>query len=573
MLALAVNLACLVVDAWLLRRERPWWGVVLLPAVAVLVGVPLRSTGPAVFAVMQCLAWAGFLHLPLVLMLGGHRAVGGALAALGLWAFGVEPRWLEVTRVPLAGPGLRVALIADIQTDHVDAHTRRAIQAVADADPDLVLFAGDYLQVRDDDAFTREAASLNEALRVLHPRLGAIAVEGDVDHPRWAEIFAGLPVRVVTETTTLYLGDLVVTALDPEASRRPRARLPEVTPFHLVFGHAPDYALLAPPGDLLLAGHTHGGQVRLPGYGPLLTFSAVPRDWAAGLSRLSDGRPLYVSRGVGMERYDAPRLRFACRPEVTLLDLGDRSAPGRFAAVPTRGGAPDDAQAPIPGPVADRCRAALGAEVRARVEDVTTLRFDGSERRAGLVSCAPPGSGWDGDEVGAGALQLAWITGTDGKADFVAEVGHRREDDRDWWTDPGLEPVDVDGDGDAELMISGRWERTAEIGTLDADLARVVLFPTAATPTPDPCPWSRLLPDRLPHALYVVDEGRVRDEPTGAEGTLRMALGRDGDRLRITERWVGPSGWAREHVREARWDPATRRLVERCPTDAPPLAR
>ena len=89
----------------------------------------------------------------------------------------------------------------------------------------------------------------------------------------------------------------------------------------MVFGHRPDYAMGDVPADVLIAGHTHGGQVRLPGIGPLLTFSRVPRPWAAGVTNLDAGRTLIVSRGLGMERHDAPRIRFLCRPQLVLLHL------------------------------------------------------------------------------------------------------------------------------------------------------------------------------------------------------------------------------------------------------------
>ena len=59
----------------------------------------------------------------------------------------------------------------------------------------------------------------------------------------------------------------------------------------------------------------------IPGFGPPVTFSAVPRDWAVGLTLLPWGGDLYVSRGIGMERFDAPRVRFDCRPELAILDL------------------------------------------------------------------------------------------------------------------------------------------------------------------------------------------------------------------------------------------------------------
>ena len=89
-----------------------------------------------------------------------------------------------------------------------------------------------------------------------------------------------------------------------------------------MLGHAPDFALSPRvEGDLLLAGHTHGGQVQLPLYGPPLTFSKVPRAWADGVTDLGDGRTLVVSRGVGLERRTAPALRFLCRPEIVILEL------------------------------------------------------------------------------------------------------------------------------------------------------------------------------------------------------------------------------------------------------------
>ncbi len=73
--------------------------------------------------------------------------------------------------------------------------------------------------------------------------------------------------------------------------------------------------------DLMLAGHTHGGQVCLPVLGPLLTPSGSPRSWASGATAMPGDRTLVVSRGVGMERQGAPRLRFLCRPELVVIDL------------------------------------------------------------------------------------------------------------------------------------------------------------------------------------------------------------------------------------------------------------
>jgi hypothetical protein len=73
--------------------------------------------------------------------------------------------------------------------------------------------------------------------------------------------------------------------------------------------------------DLLLAGHTHGGQVRLPWIGTLTTGCLVPRAWAAGMTELPNGGKLIVSRGTGRERGESPQIRFLCRPELVVIDL------------------------------------------------------------------------------------------------------------------------------------------------------------------------------------------------------------------------------------------------------------
>jgi uncharacterized protein len=73
--------------------------------------------------------------------------------------------------------------------------------------------------------------------------------------------------------------------------------------------------------DLICAGHTHGGQVALPFYGALLTFSKFGKRYERGLYPLDAGGYMYVSRGIGMEGFRMPRVRFCARPEVALIEL------------------------------------------------------------------------------------------------------------------------------------------------------------------------------------------------------------------------------------------------------------
>jgi hypothetical protein len=92
--------------------------------------------------------------------------------------------------------------------------------------------------------------------------------------------------------------------------------------FTLLLYHSPD---LAPEAaalgvDLMLSGHTHGGQVRLPWFGALYTSSLYGKRYEAGRYALGRGT-LYVSRGIGMEGKGAPRVRFLCPPEIVLWEI------------------------------------------------------------------------------------------------------------------------------------------------------------------------------------------------------------------------------------------------------------
>ena len=170
--------------------------------------------------------------------------------------------------------------------------------------------------------------------------LAASATWGDVaaaPWPRWGylvilrlgHLLGDAPAVAVTiqVLTTVAVGgiddphleDTVIPAPDvlaPAASGESDAAL------HLGLVHAPYVAALDALSDaghdLLLAGHTHGGQVRLPGVGALTANCDLPLSQARGSSRWRD-RWLHVSPGLGHSKYTP--VRFACRPEATLLEL------------------------------------------------------------------------------------------------------------------------------------------------------------------------------------------------------------------------------------------------------------
>ena len=93
--------------------------------------------------------------------------------------------------------------------------------------------------------------------------------------------------------------------------------------FRIVMGHHPTYAEQVGdlPVDLCLAGHTHGGQIRVPLYGPLFINCSAPKKWSQGTHRVGD-TVLDVSAGIGCTHGDAlPSIRFRCPPEMTVIDL------------------------------------------------------------------------------------------------------------------------------------------------------------------------------------------------------------------------------------------------------------
>ena len=93
--------------------------------------------------------------------------------------------------------------------------------------------------------------------------------------------------------------------------------------FTILLYHSPDLAPEASAAgvDLMLCGHTHGGQVRIPGLGAVYASSLYGKRFEVG-RYLVDRMILYVSRGIGMEGMGAPRVRFLCPPEITLWEIG-----------------------------------------------------------------------------------------------------------------------------------------------------------------------------------------------------------------------------------------------------------
>ncbi|HNS19109.1 MAG TPA: metallophosphoesterase [Sedimentisphaerales bacterium] len=253
-------------------------------------------------------------------------ALIGILSLLYAWL--IEPRWIDVNQVTLRtaklkDAGFRIVQISDLHCDQGVLNEQRVARIVSGLKPDIVVATGDYLN--DMTGLPR----LRRMLSTLEAPLGKFAVTGNWDVRCWsdASIFEGTGFcRLERQTVLVAKGadTLAITGMGfghSESANGFVEGLPEDRYDVLLF-HTPDLVEdLANRGvDLYLCGHTHGGQVRLPWYGALVTFSKFGKKYESGMYRVG-GTVLYVNRGLGLEPRPAPQVRFLARPEIAVFDI------------------------------------------------------------------------------------------------------------------------------------------------------------------------------------------------------------------------------------------------------------
>lgn len=185
------------------------------------------------------------------------------------------------------------------------------------------------------DETEAQARDLVELLQVLDAPAGAFFVTGDVDYrPRVEPILRQAGVRLMDQKIErIRIGESELLLAGVSTRYRSRRSLERIRRFEGMDADGAIKVLMAHrPGavrhlgansdiDLVVAGHTHGGQVVVPGFGPPFTLSVLPRSVAKDGLHVVDGHALYVSRGLGVERGQSPRIRFNCPPEITLLTI------------------------------------------------------------------------------------------------------------------------------------------------------------------------------------------------------------------------------------------------------------
>lgn len=259
---------------------------------------------------------------------GGLLAVGFCLVIYGMF---IEPRRLSVRRfreklVEDPKAWIRVVLMSDFHAGVSRPklwYDRLVIEAQA-LDPDVLLLGGDYVN--------EDATKIHDlkALSGITARLGRYFVLGNhdfLDDP--ATVRETLRAWGLVDLTNAHATlrkdgrELQLSALDDHWHGRPimpPLRASRAIP-HVTLAHEPDAVMDFEPGDtdLLLAGNTHGGQVRLPLIGPLTWIPAKLGRKVDRGRKLISGVPLIISSGCGESDFKA---RLFCPPEITVIELG-----------------------------------------------------------------------------------------------------------------------------------------------------------------------------------------------------------------------------------------------------------
>lgn len=261
----------------------------------------------------------------------GAAGIACGVGGVGLYSLGVAPYAPVVERItvalrgmPPSAPPIRVVQLSDIhiRPRFSAADVRRAVEIANSLQPDLAVLTGDFAY--HDAGLVFDAAV---ELGRLSARLGRFAVLGNHDYWTDAQVVSEALTRngidLLTNTATqvdrdtgLWLGGVDDAWAGQPDLARALELIPETAPAVLLC-HEPDFADNVPARiGLQLSGHTHGGQVRIPGLGaPLLPMLGVK--YHIALNQAAETL-VYVNRGLGVIN---PPVRFNCPPEITLVML------------------------------------------------------------------------------------------------------------------------------------------------------------------------------------------------------------------------------------------------------------
>jgi predicted MPP superfamily phosphohydrolase len=257
-------------------------------------------------------------------------AVGG-----GGYSVLVERRWLMIRSLALTLPslpnpfkGVKLVQFSDVHLGHY--YEAQDLQKIAELilkqQPDVICFTGDLV-----DEDHEELAKVVPVLQKMEAPLGKFAVLGNHDYRAGAgrvvkalerggfHVLRNSHVRVQRNGSSLYMAGVDDALYGDADLPRTLQGIPDQA-CTILLAHEPDVAVRAAahPVALQLSGHSHGGQVRLPFWGHVLT-PPLARKYVDGWHAVEESRPqVFVNRGLGTTILP---IRFLCRPELTVITL------------------------------------------------------------------------------------------------------------------------------------------------------------------------------------------------------------------------------------------------------------
>ncbi|MCP5513779.1 MAG: metallophosphoesterase [Leptospiraceae bacterium] len=304
----------------------------LLPGI-----IPAFLPGPSPFLRIHILWTTASVFLPLILFFLFFRDKRKSFLALSilivffkLYAEYWEPNDLDVERISFKSnkvqQPIRITHISDLQTDGIREMHLRAREISNQFYPHLILFTGDVMNHISIQKIVEDYLSGFQKIHSAYFVTGN--VDGILDAKQFSNhigfrYFDNQSEEILIEKTHLGLIGLGVFDFNKEDLIRELSRPLSEERFRILFSHYPDSVLHTEKSsvDLILAGHTHGGQVCFPFLGPLITFSEVPNSIAAGGLNFHRDIRILVSRGLGVEGHVAPRIRILNKPHLILLEI------------------------------------------------------------------------------------------------------------------------------------------------------------------------------------------------------------------------------------------------------------
>ena len=261
------------------------------------------------------------------------------LLGVGVWSFFVEPNRLvihqEVIQIdnwPKELSGLRIAIISDIHTGAPfvnDNKLREIVARTNQLNPDLIVLLGDYMSGNSWHSHRVEPDVTAAGLKDLRAPLGVYSVLGNHDwwyngnKVRAAFVQNGISVlenetaEIKWRNSSFWLVGFADLWTRPQRIQETLSKIPDGSTI-VAITHNPDIFPRLPRNvQLLLAGHTHGGQVNFPIIGRPIEPSDFGQRYAAG-HVLEDGHHLFVTTGIGTSILP---IRFRVPPEIVLLTI------------------------------------------------------------------------------------------------------------------------------------------------------------------------------------------------------------------------------------------------------------